>query len=302
MGLLNNCAQMDLKIGWYHVIASFIVLIWGSTFISTKILLLNGLTPEDVFFFRFLVAYIGIWFFGKSRLFAKNWKDEFMFLLIGVTGGSVYFLAENFALNITQASNVALIVCTAPLLTAILSHIYLKNEKLNRRLIQGSALALLGVSLVVLNGRFVLKLNPVGDLLSFTAALCWAFYTILLKQVSTRYSTLFITRKTFFYGLLTVLPAFLVHPLTTDTEILFQPVVVGNVLFLGAAASLFCYFFWSVIIRKLGAVQTTNYVYIVPAVTLVMSSLFLDETITAFAIVGTTCILSGVFWAGRRRN
>jgi len=302
LGLLNNCVQMDLKIGWYHAIAFFIVLIWGTTFISTKILLLNGLSPEDIFFFRFGLAYFGIWFFGKTRLFAKSWKDEFLFLLIGITGGSAYFLTENFALKITQASNVALIVCTAPLLTAILSHVYLKNEKLNRRLVQGSVLALLGVALVVLNGRFVLQLNPLGDLLSFLAALSWAFYTILLKQISNRYSTLFITRKVFFYGLLTILPAFLIHPLTTDTDILFRPVVMGNVLFLGIAASLFCYFFWNIVIKNLGAVQTTNYVYIVPVVTLVMSSLFLDETITAFAITGTMCILSGVFWAGRKRN
>ena len=293
---------MDLKIGWYHAIAFFIVLIWGTTFISTKILLQNGLSPEDIFFFRFGLAYVGILFFGKSPLFAKNWKDEFIFLLIGITGGSAYFLTENFALKITQASNVALIVCIAPLLTAIFSHIYLKNEKLNRRLLQGSVLALLGVSLVVLNGRFVLQLNPLGDLLSFLAALSWAFYTILLKQISNRYSILFITRKAFFYGLLTVLPAFLIHPLTTDTEVLFRPVVLGNILFLGIAASLLCYFFWNIVIKNLGAVQTTNYVYIVPVVTLIASSLFLDETITFFAIIGMLLILTGVFGAERKRN
>lgn len=283
----------------YHAMAFFITVIWGITFISTKKLLLNGLSPEDIFFYRFSLAYIGICFWEKSRWFANNWKDEFILLLIGITGGSFYFLAENSALKFTQASNVAFIVCTAPLLTAILSHIFLKNEKLNHRLIQGSLLALFGVGMVVLNGRFILRLNPWGDLLSFLAALSWAFYTILLKRVSSRYSISFITRKVFFYGLLTILPAFLIHPLTIDTQVLFRPIVYGNLLFLGVVASLLCYFFWNIAVKHLGAVQTTNYVYIIPVITLIASSIFLDETITIFALSGMLLILLGVFWAER---
>ena len=292
---------MDLKNSRYHAIAFLIVVIWGTTFISTKILLINGLSPEDIFFLRFSLAYIGIRILGKSPWFAKNWKDELLFLLLGIAGGSSYFLAENFALKITQASNVAFIVCTAPLLTACLSHIFLKNEKLNRRLIQGSGLALFGVALVVFNGKFILQLNPLGDLLSFLAALSWAFYTILLKRISNRYSMVFITRKVFFYGLLTILPAFIIHPLTTDTQLLFRPVVYFNLLFLGIGASLLCYFFWNTVIKHLGAVQTTNYVYFIPVITLIASSLFLDETITVFAITGLLLILAGVFWAERKK-
>ena len=291
--------EMDFKNSRYHAIAFSIVVIWGTTFISTKFLLLNGLSPESIFLYRFVLAYIGIRFFGKSRLFANNRKDEFIFLLIGITGGSLYFLAENFALKITQATNVAFIVCAAPLLTAGLSHIYLKNEKTDRRLIQGSVLALLGVALVVFNGKFILQLNPLGDLLSLLAALSWAFYTILLKQVSHRYSMVFITRKVFFYGILTILPAFIFHPLTTDTSLLFRPIVYLNLLFLGIAASLLCYFFWNIAIKHLGAIQTTNYVYIVPIITLIASSLFLDETITVFAVTGMLMILAGVVWVER---
>jgi len=292
---------MDFNNKWYHAVALFIVIIWGFTFISTKMLLINGLSPENIFFFRFVLAYIGMCFFENKRWFAKSWKDEFIFLWIGITGGSAYFLTENFAVKITQASNVALIVCIAPLLTIILSHIYLKNEKLNSRLIQGSFLALFGVALVVFNGRFILKLNPVGDILSFLAALSWAFYTILLKQVSNRYSTGFITRKVFFYGLLTILPTFIINPLNINTNVLFQPVVCLNLLFLGIVASLLCYFFWNITVKRLGAVQTTNYVYIVPMVTLIASSLFLNEKITIFAVIGMLLILTGVFWAERGR-
>ena len=288
---------MDFNNKWHHVIAFTIIIIWGTTFISTKILLINGLSPETIFLFRFVLAYIGILFFEHKQLFANNWRDEFTFLLIGITGGSAYFLTENYALKITQASNVSLIVCIAPLLTAILSHIFLKNEKLNSLLIQGAFIALFGVAFVVFNGNFILKLNPLGDILSFLAALSWAFYTILFKQVSNRYSIGFITRKVFFYGILTILPVFLINPITFEKSVLFQPAVYLNLLFLGIVASLFCYFFWNMTVKRLGAIQTTNYVYFIPMVTLISSSLILDEKITVLAIIGMLLILAGVFRA-----
>jgi len=290
---------MFFKLNRYYLIALIIVVIWGITFISTKVLVNNGLSPEDIFLYRFLAAYIGIWFFGGNRLFANNWKDEFIFLLLGIAGGSIYFLTENYAVKITQVTNVAFIVCAAPLLTAILSHFFLKNERLNRRLIQGSLLALFGVALVVFNGKFILQLNPLGDLLSFLAALSWAIYTILLKQVSSRYPIGLITRKVFFYGIITILPAFIFHPLTSDMQLLTRPVIFLNILFLGFMASLLCYFFWNMVIKHLGAVKSTNFVYIVPIITLIASSLILDETITVYAIAGMLMILSGVIRAER---
>ena len=287
---------MNLKNGWYHIIALFVVIVWGTTFVSTKVLLFAGLSPEDIFFYRFILAYIGIWFFGKNRLFAKTWQDEFLFLLLGMFGGSFYFLAENTALRFTFASNVALIVCTAPLLTAILSHFMLENEKLSSRIINGFILALLGVTLVVFNGQFVLKLNPAGDCLSLLAALSWAFYTIILKRISSRYNSLFITRKVFFYGLLTIAPVFLFRPLATNPEIFSRPVVWGNLLFLGLIASLFCYFAWNVVVKQLGVIRSANYIYLNPLATLITSSIIIHEKITAIALVGAVLILTGVFW------
>lgn len=285
---------MKLKTGWYHAIALGVVIVWGMTFISTKLCLIEGLSPSDIFFYRFLIAYILIWFFGVKRLLAKTWRDEFLFFLLGVTGGSIYFLTENTALNYTLTSNVALLVCTAPLLTAGFSHFFLKDERLTRQVGQGSLVALIGAGLVIFNGHFVLKLSPVGDLLSISAAVCWAVYTILLKKVGNRYSSLFITRKVFFYGLLTILPIFLWEPLNTDASVLLRPTVVGNLLFLGVAASLLCYFLWNIVVERLGAVQATNYVYINPIVTLIGSAFILGESVTAYAVVGAALILLGV--------
>ena len=292
-----------MKINGYHLLAFLIVVVWGTTFISTKVLLSNDLSPENIFFYRFLLAYLGIWLFGSKRLFADNFKDEVLFILLGICGGSFYFLVENYALKITLASNVSLIVCTAPILTAVLTHLILKTEKITRRLLQGSFIALLGVAFVVYNGSFILELNPLGDLLSFLAAVFWAFYTIILKHVSNRYSTLLITRKVFFYGLITILPAFLVSPLAINSETLAQPVVWGNLLFLGVVASLACYFLWNVTVKKLGVVRTTNYIYFIPIVTLIASVVALpNEKITLIALIGAALILFGVILAEQKKK
>lgn len=156
----------------------------------------------------FLLAYICIWFFSPRVLRAKSWQDELRFVGLGLCGGSLYFVAENTALGMTLASNVSLIICTTPVLTALLAPFFYKGDKLKARLVGGSLIALIGVGLVVFNGSFILQLSPVGDILTLAAALMWAFYCLLLRRMNTHYPTLFITRKVFFYGLLTLYLSF----------------------------------------------------------------------------------------------
>lgn len=278
------------------------VSIWGTTFISTKVLLSYGLGPADILFYRFLMAYAGIWIWAKGKLFANSVRDELMMLGCGVCGGSLYFVTENTALGITLASNVSVLLCTAPILTAFLSHLLIKGERLGKTLIAGSLIALVGVAMVVYNGHFVLHISPLGDFLTFVAALSWAFYNILLKKLEGRYSTFFITRKVFFYGILTMLPCFLTRPLVYDAGILFRPVVAANLLFLGLIASMLCFIAWNSTVRKLGTIRSTNYIYITPLVTLITSYIVLDEVITSTAILGMVLVLVGVRLAEKGWN
>lgn len=285
----------------YHVVAVCVVAVWGLTFISTKVLIGYGLTPQEIFFLRFLIAYVGIWFISPRKWFADRWQDELLLLAGGVTGGSLYFLTENTALGITLATNVAFIVCTAPLITTLLTLLFYRSERGGRWLWLGSVLALLGVGLVVCNGRFVLKLSPVGDLLSLTAAFSWAFYSLIMKRLSSRYPTVFLTRKIFFYGVLTILPVFAVRPWSFPLEGFLQVPVLLNLLFLSVLASLVCYAVWNVVLKQLGTVRASNYIYLNPLFTLVGSVCLLGERFTWMALLGVSCILLGVYCAEKRR-
>ena len=274
----------------FHLVAVVVVGIWGLTFISTKLLIGQGMSPHEIFLLRFLVAYVGIWFLAPRRLWAESWRDELWLLLGGVTGGSFYFLTENTALEYTLATNVAFLVCTTPLLTTLLSLALYKKVKATRGLIGGSLMALAGVALVVCNGHFVLRLSPMGDLLSLLASLSWAVYSLVMRRMADRYDVTFITRKIFFYGVLTILPVFF------DTAVLF------HLLFLGVLASLVCFAVWNVVLKRLGTVPASNYIYLNPVFTLIGSAVVLDERLTPMAWAGVVLILGGVYWAGRQKE
>lgn len=278
----------------YHVLALVTAAVWGSTFVSTKILLANGLSPAQIMVIRFSIAYLLILLLSHRPLFSRKLSDELLMIGAGITGGSLYFLAENSALIYTQASNVAIIIAVTPLLTAIAAHFFSRGERFSRTLATGSVIALAGVVLVVLNGRFVLHLNPKGDMLTIAAAVLWALYSIIIARLQRRYSSLFITRKVFFYGIVTLLPYLFIHEAALDFGLLLRPAVIGNLLFLGLIASFACYWAWNAAIARIGSINASNYLYLNPVVALITSAIVLDERITVTALIGTALIMLGV--------
>ena len=284
---------MNQKLLW-HLLAVGVVAVWGTTFVNTKILYNSGLTPSEIFFLRFLIAYVAIWFISPRKLFTNSWRDEGTMLLLGITGGSLFFVAENSAVALTYVNNVSFITSTSPLVTVILGIVFVKSIKATWTLIVGSLIALVGVELVIFNGSFILHLNPWGDLLALLTAVCWAVYTLLMKSVSERYSAVFITRKLFFYGLLTVLPMFLIDPWTVSLATLLTPKVAFNLLLLGLVASFLCFALWTVVIERLGVMTASNYQYLNPITTVVASAIWLSEPMTAIAYIGSALILIGV--------
>lgn len=284
----------------YHLVAFATVAIWGSTFVSTKVLMLNGLSPAQIFTLRFLIAYVMMLAVYHSRLWADSWRDELKMMLLGISGGSLYFLSENEAMNFTSTTNTSLIVCSCPLFATLLVRlVYRSTTRISIMQLGGSLLAFAGMVIVVLNGRFVLHLSPLGDALAFTACLSWSVYSLLMKWVSAKYGAAFITRKVFFYGVLTILPYYIFYPTIPTAVVLTKPVVVGNLAFLGCLASMICFLTWNWCISKLGAVKATNWVYFNPITTMIFASWVLGEKITPYFLAGATCILLGMFVADR---
>ena len=300
----------------YHVLAIVIVAIWGLTFISTKVLLMAGLSPEEIFLVRFSIAYFGMWLFclwgrgsdasrtdsqsvqSPARLFCNSLKDELLLVLAGVMGGSLYFWSENTALQYTMASNVSFIVCTTPLVTAILNAA-VRRERIGRLTFLGGCLSLVGIGMIAFSGGEGFHLSFLGDALAMLASLTWAIYTVVTNGLLKKYPSALISRKVFFYGMLTIVPVLLVKGWTFPAGRFLEPKVLLNTLFLGVVASLACYALWNSVIKRLGTVGSSNYIYLNPLFTLIAAALLLGERLTPVAIAGCLITLIGVWTASR---
>lgn len=278
-----------------HLGALLAVSVWGTSFVSTKFLLDNGLHAVEIYIYRFLLAYLLVLAFCHKKLWCNSLRDEVMLMVCGLCGGSIYFIAENTALNYTLVSNVSLITTLAPLLTTLLIGVLYKNERPGKWVYIGSVIAFVGVACIIFKEGFNLKVMPLGDLLALSAAFSWAIYSVVLRKVNANYSAMFITRKTFFYGLLTALPFMAFEPEICDPAVLLRPVVWGNLVFLGLTASMLAYVIWAMSLKRLGAIKASNYLYIQPIVTMIFSALLFDnDPITAIGCGGCVLIIGGV--------
>jgi drug/metabolite transporter (DMT)-like permease len=288
-----------------HLAAIFTIIVWAITFISIKVLLVP-FSAVEIMFYRLLMAVVVLQAVSPMRL-PRTWPDrrtlteEWRFMAAGLCGVTLYFLFQNIALTYTLAANVSVLVSVAPLFTALVSRAVLKDP-LRPFFLLGFSAAMAGIILIAFNGSVVLKLNPLGDLLSILAALVWAFYSVLIQKISARHSAmLVVTRKVFFYGLLFLLPVLPLFDFHLGLERLAVLPNLINLLFLGVVASAMCFFTWNYAVRQLGPVKTSVYIYLVPVITIIASALVLQEPITPVAAAGAGLILAGMALSERGR-
>lgn len=282
---------------WYHVAAFAMILVWGISFLNTRVLLDAGLTPTEIFIARFTMAYLSLLVVCRFKVRYTGWRDELLFVVCGVAGGSAYFIAENTALEYTLISDVAVLVSTAPLTTALMGAIFYRDERITWMTCVGMIIAFIGSVMLAMKNGLVWGNSIVGDLLALLAAFVWAFYSMALKRLNRTYSTIFITRKLFFYGVLSALPFLALQDSAIDWSAWKRPEVWGNLLYLGLICSLAAYFIWGITVKRIGAVRASNYFYLSPIISMIAAAIWFGERTNAIAYVGCALILAGVIMA-----
>ena len=286
---------MESKKSIGHLAALLTIIIWGTTFISTKILLVD-FKPVEILYFRFVMGYLVLLMICPRRLKGVERKQELTFIAAGLCGICLYYLLENIALTYTMASNVGVIISAAPFFTAILAHLFMRSEeKLRANFFVGFVVAMIGIFLISFHGSS-LELNPMGDILALIAAFVWACYSILTKKISSYgYPVILTTRRTFFYGILFMIPTLFFFDFKMDLSRFENISYLFNILYLGLGASALCFVTWNFAVKVLGAVKTSVYIYMVPVITVVTSVLILREWITLLSGIGTILTLVGLF-------
>ena len=283
----------------YHLLALAVIFVWGVSFVNTKVLLDYDLSPTEIFIYRSVVAYLGLAAWSKFRLRVYPLRDEALMAVLGLLGGTFYFIFENTALKLTLVTDVAILVSLNSLFTTLLAALFLKEERFTWVKLVGSIVAFVGVALLTFYGGFVWGDGLLGDLLAILAAASWSIYSIILKRLNQRCSILDITRKTFFYGVLFALPTMLWQgPLHLST--LTEPVVIGNFLFLSLVCSMLAFFVWGEVTVRLGAILTANYLYLSPVISVAAAWCIYGETIGAIGLLGCALVLAGIIMVERR--
>ena len=283
-----------------HSLAFITIFIWGTTYISTK-MLLKEFSPTEILFFRFILAYLALLLAKPSRIPYKNPKEELLFASAGLCGVALYFTLQNTSLVFTTASNAGVLVSVAPFFTAIFSWFLLKGESLRKSFFVGFGISIIGIILISFNGNFILKLNPLGDILAISCAAAWAIYSVLMKKISVlNYNVILCTRKIFFYGIILMIPLLPLFDFHWNLERFTYLPNVFHMLFLGLGASALCFVTWNYAVGVLGAVRTSVYIYFNPIVTVVTSAIVLHERITVIAMAGVILILAGLYLSEQR--
>lgn len=277
-----------------HMAALVTVFIWGTTFISTKILL-RDFHPVEILLLRFIMGFLALYAVYPKKMQRTKRKQELYFIFAGLTGVCLYYLLENIALTYTLAANVGIIVSVSPFFTAIFTHLFMKKEeRLSKRFLLGFVTAMVGISMISFQGSDI-SFDPKGDILALLAAVVWSCYSILTRKISSfGYHTIQTTRRIFAYGILFMLPAVLLSGIHIQMGDILKPMNLGNLLFLGLGASAMCFVTWNFAVKVLGAVRTSSYIYLVPVITVVTSFLVLHEKITWISLIGTVFTLFGL--------
>ena len=283
---------MDKKV-LAHIAAIFTVLVWSITFVSTKVLL-QYLSPFEILLCRTLLAFLALCLLRPRILRLQKPSHELLVAAAGFTGVLCYFMAENTALQFADASFVSIVVSTAPLLTALLSFVILKEKILGARFVVGFVLAISGIAIISLSGGPA-HASALGMALCLGAAFSWAVYSVIVKRLSSfGYETIAITKRIFAWGLVYMAIIYVATGENIPLETLAQPIVWGNLAFLGLVASAACFVTWGFSVQQLGPTLTSAYIYPQTPVAVLWAVLLLGEPLTLAIVVGFVLVIVGL--------
>ncbi|MEL4304374.1 DMT family transporter [Methanococcoides sp. LMO-2] len=275
-----------------------VVAIWGFSFVATKILL-NYLDPAIIAFTRFFIATVLLFAICRKR--ETYSPDEKIYVAIaGFLGITCYYMFENVALTFTTATNSSLISATVPVFFLLTLDVLRKKFSIPIKYI-GAFVAFVGVALLILNGKFNLNLNPLGDFLMFGSVFSWVFYTMIIDRMGSR-NILIVSRDLTLSGTAFLLPFALYEAQDLRVDIFSQNdllVVIAAILYLGVFCSALGFLFWNKAIHLAGSSTTTNGIYLLPLVTIIGDSIIIGNVPNIYVMIGAVLVLAGVYLSER---
>ncbi len=266
------------------------VLSWASAFPMIRVGM-RELGPLELAAARFAVASApALGWLAVRRPPPPTRGDAVRFLICGLIGISAYNGLLNQGERTVSAGAAAFIVNVAPILTAILAAVFLR-ERFSAWGWGGALTSFAGVGLIALGQPGGVAFGGGASLVA-GAALCTASYFVLQRPLVPRYGALACTAYTLLAGALFLLP-FLPGALPR----LVAPEgarLAATVVALGVFPAAIGYAAWTYALGRFGAARAANFLYLVPPVAALVGYAALGESLSALTLVGGAIAILGV--------
>lgn len=283
--------MMEKGIHIYYLACISAVILWSGSFITTK-LAYETFAPIQLGAGRTLIAALIIWIIRKitnSTEKIRN-KDRKRLFLSGLLGITLYFTLENIGVQMTSASNAALIVASFPAITALLEF-FLYRSKPSLQKILGIFLAITGVAILTQIKVDGSNQSFWGNLILLGAGIVWACYNFVTKDITSKYSAMTITSYQMTVGTLCFIPFLL-----WEDEAWKMPNVISitSLLFLSIGCSVAAFILYNYGLKKLSASASVSLMNLVPVLGIVFSVFLLKEIVTLTQVIGGAVVIIGV--------
>ena len=276
--------------------------IWAMSFIWSK-MALEVYSPIAVIFLRLIVSTVLIFLFLiiSNQLQPIQKGDIKWFILLSVFEPFLYFIGENFGLQLISTTLASVIISTIPLFVPILAFFVLK-ERISVMNIIGIVISITGVLMMIVDKGFSLNAPLNGILLMGLAVFSATFYGLLLKHLSHRYSGYSIVAYQNIGGIVYFLPLFIFME--------WDGVMVANhsfkalsaILLLAVFASTIAFVLYTHGVRLIGVTRSSAFVNLIPVLTAIFAWTLLDEVIGWQKIIGILIVISGLFASQYKRK
>ena len=272
------------------------VIIWGSTFVASKICL-SVMSPVQLVAGRFLIAAPALFLVARLRGASFRLGAHKKVLFLAVALFSFHYLLQTWALEFTTATNSGWLITVSPLAIALLAALFLREPTPPA---VGIVLASLGIALLVSKGdlRSLGALSSMGDLMVLASTFTWAVFTIITRNPSRSLDPLVVT----FVMTVPLAASAPVLPLVLDRWTAWSDLGLETLLallFLGLAGVALAQWFWQRGVAKLGAAQAGLFLYLEPLATTALAVPYLGEPFGPVSAVGGLLVVLGVFIARR---
>ena len=292
-------SQTPAGFGKTDALLLLMALIWGVNFSVVKFA--TGIfTPLAFTGLRVGLAAVVLLAVAWTRKKNRPNRGEVLALIsLGILGNGLYQILFVEGISRTRVGNAALIVAATPAFIAIASRMR-GVERVNRNVVGGIVLSLIGVALVVLGSSRQSSGDAtfLGTVLVFCGTLCWTAFTVFLQPYARRLDPIHLSAFTMLGGTIPLLIATPAALIATDWSQVgasaWIAILYASVLSMGVA-----YIFWYRGLRVLGPTRTAMYGNLQPVIAILVAWIFLHEAPTVWQGIGTGTIMSGLFLTRR---